>query len=103
MARLRDAKTLISPAIDAMVAELDPPASDGPLIALLRRQARVIDAMPDAVAVSMLPNHTGQLVKVLAELEDRARKRGRQDGPRPVNPVRELRAGHAAFMGKRGG
>lgn len=101
MAGLRDAKTLISPAVDAMVAELDPPAADGPLIALLRRQARVIDAMPDAVAVSMLPNHTGQLVKVLAELEDRARKRGRQDGPRPVNPVRDLRSAHAAFMGKR--
>lgn len=101
MARLRDAKALIAPAVEAMVAELDAPASDGPLLALVRRQARVIDHMSDAEAVAMLPNHSGQLVKALAELEDRARKRGRQDGPRPVNPVRDLRASHAAFMGKR--
>ena len=98
---IRDAKAMIAPAIEQMVADLDPPASDGPLLALVRRQAAVIDAMPDAVAVTMLPNHSGQLLRALAELEDRARKRGRQDGPRPVNPVRELRAGHAAFMSGR--
>jgi len=100
---LRDARTMIAPAVEAMVAELDPPASDGPLLALVRRQAAVIDSMPDAVAVTMLPNHSGQLVKALAELEERARKRGRQDGPKAANPVRDLRASHAAFMaaGKR--
>ncbi len=100
-AALRDAKAMIAPAVEAMVADLDPPPSDGPLLALLRRQAAVIDAMPDAVAVTMLPNHSGQLLKALAELEDRARERGRRDGPRAVNPVREMRAAHATFMGKR--
>ena len=98
---LRDAKAMIAPAVEAMVADLDPPASDGPLLALVRRQAAVIDAMPDAARSRMLPNHSGQLLKALAELEDRARKRGRQDGPQPVNPVQEMRASHAAFMGKR--
>jgi len=38
-------------------------------------------------------------VRVLEQLEDRARKRGRQDGPRVVNPVAELRKSHAAVMG----
>lgn len=99
--QLRDAKTLISPAIEAMAAELDPPAADGPLLALVRRQAAVIDAMPDAVAVTMLPNHSGQLLRALAELEERARRRGRDAAGRPANPVTELRRAHAAFMGKR--
>jgi hypothetical protein len=95
---------MIAPAVEAMAADLDPPAADGPLLALIRRQAQVIDAMPDAVAVTMLPNHSGQLMRALAELEDRARRRGRQEGPRPANPVRDLRASHAAFMsGKRSG
>ncbi len=67
----------------------------------MRRQAQVIDAMPDAVAVTMLPNHSGQLLKALGELEERARRRGRRNGPQPVNPVAELRRQHAAFMGKR--
>jgi len=101
--QLRDAKTMITPAIEAMVADLDAPASDGPLLALVRRQAHVIDRMSDEQAVSMLPNHSGQLLKALAELEDRARKRGRQDGPRAANPVRDMRAAHATFMGKRSG
>jgi hypothetical protein len=89
--RLRDAGQQIGPAVEVMVAELDPPPSDAPLLALVRRQARVIDAMPDAVAVSMLPNHTGQLLKALGELEDRARRR-RASRPGAPNPVRELRA-----------
>jgi hypothetical protein len=99
-ATLRDARTVIGPAIEAMVADLDAPPGDGPLIALVRRQAAVIDRMSDDQAVSMLPNHSGQLLKVLAELEDRARRRGRRDAPRQVNPVHELRASHARFMGR---
>jgi hypothetical protein len=96
---LRDAKAMIGPAVEAMVADLDAPTSDGPLLALVRRQAAVIDRMSDDQAVSMLPNHSGQLVKALAELEERARQRGRRDAPRAVNPVMELRASHARLMG----
>jgi len=86
--------------VEAMVADLGAPPSDGPLLALVRRQAAVIDKMSDDAAVSMLPNHSGQLLKTLAELEDRARKRGRRDGPKAVNPVHELRAAHSRFMAK---
>lgn len=100
-AQLRDARTMIAPAVEAMVADLDPPPADGPLLALVRRQAAVIDAMPDAVATTMLPNHSGQLLKALAELEDRARKRGQADAGQPANPVTDLRRSHAAFMGRR--
>ena len=31
--------------------------------------------MPDAAAISMLLNHSGQLLKALAELGDQARRR----------------------------
>jgi hypothetical protein len=81
---------MILPAVEQMVTDLDAPPSDAPLLALVRRQARVIDGMPDAVAVSMLPNHTGQLLKALAELEDRARRR-RASRPGAPNPVRQMR------------
>jgi hypothetical protein len=89
-APLRDARAMIVPAIEQMAADLDAPAADAPLLALVRRQAAVIDAMPDAVAVSMMPNHAGPLLKALAELEDRARRR-RPPTTGPANPVREMR------------
>jgi hypothetical protein len=98
---LRDAAELIRPAVDAMLAGLDPPAADLPLIALVRRQARLIDGMPDAVAVSMLPNHTGQLLKALGELEDRARRRSAVR-PAAANPVRVMRQEWAAKARGRG-
>src|SRR5580700_7111325 len=92
----RDANAMIAPAVEVMVTELDPPASDGPLLALVRRQARVIDSMPDAAAVSMLPNHSGQLLKALGELEERARRRRGRGGAAPAAPNRlqQLRAAH---------
>jgi hypothetical protein len=98
---LRDAKAMIGPAVEAMAADLDVPPSDGPLLALVRRQAAVIDKMSDDQAVSMLPNHAGPLLRAMAELEERARKRGRRDEPAAANPVRELRSAHARLIGKR--
>lgn len=100
-APLRDAKAMIAPAVEAMVAGLEAPVSDGPLIALVRRQAAVLDAMPDAVAVSMLPNHAGPLLRALAELEDRARRR-RPAAAGAANPVREMRRDWAARRGRAG-
>ena len=93
--RLRPADELIGPALAAMVAGLDPPEADGPLLALARRMAATIDAMPDAVAVSMLPNHAGPLVKALAELEARAVKR-RGSAPAGPSRLRDLRAASRA-------
>jgi hypothetical protein len=96
---LRDASAMIAPAVELMIGGLDAPDSDAPLLALVRRQARVIDHMGDAEAISMLPNHSGQLIKALAELEDRARRR-RAVRPGAPNPVRALRKDWAA--GQRG-
>lgn len=89
--RLRDAGQLIGPAVEQMIAALGAPDSDSALVALVRRQAAVIDGMADAVAVSMLPNHTGQLIKALAELEARAAKR-RKAPPGPPSRLDQLRA-----------
>jgi hypothetical protein len=97
---LRSADQLISPAIDAMVAALDPPDADGPLVALVRRQARVIDGMPDAVASAMLPNHGGPLLRALAELERRAAAR-RKPEQGPKTRLAQLREARAAGPGRR--
>jgi hypothetical protein len=98
---LRNVNQLISPALEAAVAELDPPVSDGALVALCRRLAATIDEMPPAVGQAMIPNFAGPLLRALTELEDRARKRGRQ-GPPVVSPVAELRKAHAARSRPRG-
>ncbi len=73
---------MLGPAVAALGEALDPPAAD--LLALARRLAATIDAMPPAVAVPMLPNHAGPLVKVLTELDARYRRRsaGRERGRR---------------------
>ena len=57
--------------------------------------------MAPAVRAAMLANVLGPMLRTLKDLDDRARRRGRQDGPKAANPVRDLRASHAAFMGKR--
>jgi hypothetical protein len=90
---------MIGPAIEEMLAALDPPAEDLPLVAIARRSAATIDIMSDAVATGMLPNHLGPLTKVLAELDARARKR-RALKPGAPNPVRQMRREWAAKAGK---
>jgi len=89
MAALRDASQMIGPAVEQMLAALDPPAEDSPLVAIARRSAAVIDDMSNAVATGILPNHLGPLTKVLAELDARARKR--QQPAKTPNPVLEMR------------
>jgi hypothetical protein len=96
---LRNASELMVPAVEEMLAAIDAPAEDAALVAAVRICARTIDEMAPAVRAAMLANVLGPMLRTLKELDDRARKRGRQDGPRPANPVRELRAQHAAFMG----
>ena len=95
---LRDASQLVGPAVERMVEALDPPDEDLPLIAIARRQAAVIDAMPDEVAIGMMPNHAGPLIKVLGELAERARKRRGPERPRTENPVQAMRRAHAESM-----
>jgi hypothetical protein len=98
---LRDAAELITPAVEQMITALSPPDGDAPLVALVRRQARVIDGMGDEVAVTMMPNHTGQLLKALTELELRSRRRGEARGGAP-NPVRDMRKSWASGPAGRG-
>lgn len=81
--RIRAAGQLVGPAVEQTVKALNAPDSDAALIALVRRQAAIIDAMPDGVAVAMLPQHSGQLLKTLAELQARAAKRGQAADARP--------------------
>jgi hypothetical protein len=97
MTNLRDASHLIEPTL----AELEVPASDAPLLALARRMAATIDAMPDAMAGTMLPNHAGPFLKALAELEDRAAKRRARTGAGRPNRVSQLRAAHASTAARR--
>ena len=74
---------MLGPAVEQTVRALNAPDADAALIALVRRQAAIIDAMPDGVAVAMLPQHTSQLLKSLAELQARAAKRGQAAETRP--------------------
>jgi hypothetical protein len=98
---LRSADQRVLPAVDAMTAAGDYPESDAPLLALARRLAASIDAMPDGVAAAMLPQFTGQLVKVLAELDARSRRRGTAV-PRQPSRLDQLRAARAASDSRRG-
>jgi hypothetical protein len=95
---LRPADELMLPAVEEMLAALDAPPEDAALVAAVRICARTIDDMAPAVRAAMLSNVLGPMLRTLKELDDRAQRRGRQDAAQPANPVRELRASHAAFM-----
>ena len=96
--RLRAANQLVGPAVEQTVKALNAPDSDAALVALARRQAATVDAMPDGVAVAMLPQHSGQLLKTLAELQARAAKRGQAADARPsrLDALRAARSGGAS-------
>jgi hypothetical protein len=93
---LRDASQMVTPAVAELAESLSCPPSDRALLALALRLAATIDAMPDAMAGTMLPNHAGPMIKILAELEDRARKRREKDHPGRVNKVAQIRGARAA-------
>lgn len=97
---MRDARAMIGPAVEQMTAGFDPAPEDLPLLAIARRQAAVIDAMPDQVAVAMLPNHVGPLIRALTTLAERAEKR-RQHPPGRPSKLDELRAARAASDARR--
>ncbi len=100
-ANLRDASQMLEPAVAALGETLGCPAADAPLLALARRMAATIDAMPDAMAGTMLPNHAGPFLKALAELETRAAKRRAPGAGRQRSKVASLRAAHAQTAAKR--
>ena len=96
---VRSADRTLAAALKVTVAALNAPESDAALIRVAEVLAEVIDAMELGQRLSLLPQHTGQLVKVLAELEARAAKRRAPAAPEPgkvpANPIDELRRAHA--------
>jgi hypothetical protein len=50
--------------------------------------------------MTMLPNHSGPLIKILAELESRASKRRAKPVPGQRGKVAQMRAAHVAAFPK---
>lgn len=92
---VRAADELVKPALTRWLAADEPPVEDGPLAALACALAATVDSMPPALRPTMLPQCSGQLVRVLGELEQRAaRRRVRPAGPPSM--LDQLRAARAA-------
>ena len=103
---VRSADRTLGAALKVTVAALDAPESDAALIRVAEVLAEVIDAMELGQRLSLLPQHTGQLVKVLGELEARAVRRrvpvAAAPGKAPADPVDELRRAHARRVARGG-
>jgi hypothetical protein len=103
----RSADRTVLAAVKATAAALDPPESDLALVRVAETIADTIDLMGPGERLSLLPQHTGQLVKVLGELEARAAKRRAAvpappaEAKAPVNPLDELRRAHARRVARR--
>lgn len=102
---MRDADELMLPAVRETVAALDPPAADAALVRLAETLARSVDHMPPAVADAMLAQVSGQLLRVLKELDDRARARRvpARGGSAKPGKVAQLRSAHVQATRKRAG
>jgi hypothetical protein len=96
----------LAAAVRVTVDAIDPPPSDAALVAVAESIAETVDAMAPGQRMTLAPQHMGQLVKVLGELEARAVKRraplapGR--GAAPANPVDDLRRAHARRVARGG-
>jgi hypothetical protein len=90
---------MVGPAVAESLLALDLPPADEGLAALARTLAASIDAMPPGVRSAMLPQASGQLFRVLRELDARARRRIREAKPRTerapsaLNELRTRRVG----------
>lgn len=94
---LRDAGELLAPAVDRMVEAIDPPESDAAVVALARILAKTVDRMSDAERAVMIGQTAPQVLRVLKELDDRARRRAAASPQQGAsNPVREMRRAYAA-------
>lgn len=98
---MRDADDLLAPAVRETVAALDPPAEDAALVALARTLAASIDEMAPAVRAAMIGQVSGQLMRALKDLDDRARRRRTASKTGRPNRVAQLRAAHVAATTKR--
>jgi hypothetical protein len=102
---LRSADRTLVAAVKATVAALDVPETDLALVKVAETIAETIDLMGPGERLTLLPQHTGQLVKVLDQLETRAARRRAPAPPpagaAPVNPLDELRRTHARRVARR--
>jgi hypothetical protein len=102
---LRSADRTLIAAVKVTVSALDPPDTDAALVRTAETIAETIDAMAPGQKMTLLPQHMGGLVKVLAELEARAVKRRApvQADPvsAPANPLDELRKAHSRQVARR--
>jgi hypothetical protein len=97
MARnLRPAEQLIAPAIAETVSALDPPPSDAAVVRLAEVVAGTIDGMEDGQRGMMLGQTAPLLLKLLQELEERARRRRAKDGKAGPNWLQQQRSARAA-------
>src|SRR5262245_40970989 len=88
---LREANQLLGPALEATLADLDPPQSDAALVAECRMLAGVLDRMGLAELRAMAGQTVPQYHRALVELEKRAAAR-RTEPTRRRNQVAEMRA-----------
>lgn len=95
--QLRDAGELLAPALDRTVKALDPPEADAAVVALAYILAKTVDRMSDAERGAMLGQTAPQVLRVLKELDDRARRRAAASPPQGAagNPVRDMRKAYA--------
>ncbi len=102
---LRSVDRSLVAAVKLTVAAIDPPETDLALVRLAETIAETIDAMALGQRETLLPQHSGQLARVLAELEARAVKRRAPVQAAPaaaaVNPLDELRKAHSRQVGRR--
>lgn len=103
---VRSVHSSLAAAVKVTVDAIDPPSSDAALVAVAESIAETVDAMAPGQRMTLAPQHMGQLVKVLGELEARASKRRAPTAPEraaaPANPVDDLRRAHARRVARSG-
>lgn len=88
-------------AVNETIRAIDPPASDAAVTALARKMASAIDGMQGDQLALMIGQTAPQLLKVLQELEVRAKARRSAARSQRPNKVANLRAAHAQSPAKR--
>jgi hypothetical protein len=103
---LRSTDRTLLAAVKLTVDALEVPDTDLGLVRVAESIAETVDGMAPGQRMTLLPQHMGGLVKVLAELEARAVKRrapvqAATPGAAPENPLDELRRAHAKQVARR--
>ncbi len=81
--RLRPADDLVVPALARTLRALDPPDEDAAVVKLAEVVAQALDRMNDSQRTAMAGQTVPQLLKLLQELDARARRRGQRPSRAP--------------------